>query len=132
MGGELVRFVEHDQVPAGSAELLLQVFVARHLIETNDEVINVFKWIAARGGGFQVFGEDAEFQAELLEHFLAPLIDQAARGDDDNAPGVGTHDEFSNVKPRHDGLARAGVVGQNKAQRLARQHGFVNSSDLVR
>jgi hypothetical protein len=132
VGGELVRFVEHDQVPSGSAELLLQFFVARHLVEANDEVVNVFKRIATWRGSFQVFGEDAEFQAELLEHFLAPLIDQAAGGDDDDTPGVGAHDEFTDIKPRHDGLARAGVVRQNKAQRLTRQHGFVNSGDLVR
>ena len=35
-------------------------------------------------------------------------------------------------QPRHDGLACAGVVGQQEAQRLARQHGFVDGRDLVR
>ncbi len=132
VGGELVRLVEHDEIPASGAELLLQVFVARHLVEPNDEVINVLKRIAARGGCFQVVCKDAEFQTELLEHFLAPLIDQAAGGDDDNAPCVGPHDEFADVKARHDGLARARVVSENKPQWLTRQHGFVNSGDLMR
>ena len=88
-GGELVRLVEHYEIPASGAELLLQFFVARHLVEANDKVIDVFKRITARGGCFQVFCKDAELQTELLEHFLAPLIDQAAGGDDDNAPCVG-------------------------------------------
>ena len=54
VGGELVRLVEDDQVPAGGAELLLQLLVARHLVEANDEVVEVLKGIAARRGGLQV------------------------------------------------------------------------------
>ena len=34
--GKLVRFVEHYEVPASSAEFLLQFFVPRHLVKTND------------------------------------------------------------------------------------------------
>jgi len=45
--------------------------------------------------------------------------------------GVGTHDEFADVKAGHDGLARAGVVRQDEPQRLARQHGFIDRRDLV-
>ena len=52
VGGELVGFVEYDQVPPGRAELLLQCLVACHLVQTNDEVVDVFKRITARRGGF--------------------------------------------------------------------------------
>ena len=132
VSSKLVRLVEHYEIPAGVAELLLQLFIARHLVEANDEVIDVFKRIAAWGGGLQVFCKDAKLQTELLEHFLTPLIDQAAGGDDDNASSVGAHDEFADVKARHDGLARARVISENKPQRLTRQHGFVNSGNLMR
>ncbi len=36
MGGEFVRFVAHDE-PTGTAEFLLQVFVAGRLVEPGDE-----------------------------------------------------------------------------------------------
>ena len=54
VGGELVRLVEHHEVPASGAELLLQFFVARHLVKANDEVVDVLERIAARGRGLQV------------------------------------------------------------------------------
>ncbi len=41
-------------------------------------------------------------------------------------------DQFLDQQAGHDGLAGAGVVGQQKAQRLARQHGLVDRGDLVR
>ena len=78
--------------------------------------------IAARRGGFQIFGENAKLQTELLEHFLAPLLDEAARGNDENAASVGAHDQFADVEARHDRLACARIVGEDEPQRLARQH----------
>ncbi|MEI7639390.1 MAG: hypothetical protein WCJ37_18900, partial [Syntrophus sp. (in: bacteria)] len=33
---------------------------------------------------------------------------------------------------RHDGFAGARIIGKEKAQRLTRQHGLINSRDLVR
>ena len=41
-------------------------------------------------------------------------------------------DQFLDEQPGHDRLAGAGVVGEQKAQGLARQHGFVDGGDLVR
>ena len=41
---------------------------------------------------------------------------------------VGQDDE----QPGHDRLAGAGIVGEQEAQRLPRQHGFVHRGDLVR
>ena len=77
-------------------------------------------------------GEDAELEPELLEQLVAPLLDQAAGRDDQDAAGVGPHDEFADVEAGHDGLAGAGVVGQDEPQRLARQHRLVDGGDLVR
>ena len=45
---------------------------------------------------------------------------------------VPASDEFLDEQARHDGLAGTGVVGEQKAQRLARQHGLVDGGDLVR
>ena len=47
-------------------------------------------------------------------------------------PQVAAGDELLDQQPRHDGLARAGVVGEQEAQRLTRQHRVVDAGDLVR
>ena len=90
MCGELVGFIEYDEVPAGGTELVLQVFVTRHLVKTHDEVIDVLKRIATWRSGFQVFAEDTELQAELLKHFIAPLLDwdQRTRSQQDITSGI--------------------------------------------
>ena len=132
MGGQFVGFVEYDQVPAGVAELLLQLKVAGHLVETNDEQVLVLEGVAAGGGLFERRRVDAELQAELLVELVAPLLDQAARRDNENAAGVRAHDEFADVEAGHDGLAGARVVGQDEPEWLARQHGLIDRGDLVR
>src|ERR1035441_3040023 len=63
MRREFVGLVEHDEVPAGGAKLILKLLVARHLVEPDDEMIEVFEGIAAGRDGLQVAGEDAEVQA---------------------------------------------------------------------
>ena len=115
---KLVRLVEHDKIPSGSTKLLLQLFVSGHLVKTHNKMINVFKRVSARGGRLQISGEDAEFEPELLEQLLTPLLNQAARCNDDNAPSIGTHDKLTDIKACHDGLASTGIVRKNKPQRL--------------
>jgi len=52
--------------------------------------------------------------------------------DDQTAPQITARDQFLDEQPRHDGLARAGIVSQQESQRLAGQHGFIDRRDLVR
>ena len=73
-----------------------------------------------------------KLQAEFLEKLVAPLLDQAAGRHDEDAVRIGAHDQLADVEPGHDRLACAGVIGQDEAQGLAREHGFIDSGDLVR
>ena len=68
------------------------------------------------------------FSAQLV----LPLLDQAARGDDQAALEVAADHQLLDEQPGHDGLAGAGIVGEQEAQRLARQHLAVDGRDLVR
>ena len=45
---------------------------------------------------------------------------------------VAARDQLLDEQAGHDGLAGAGVVGEQEAQRLARQHRLVDGRDLVR
>ena len=62
--------------------------------------------------------EDGETQAKLLEEFILPLVDQAAGSDNEDADGVGPHNQLADVKSGHNRFASAGVVGKYEPQRL--------------
>ena len=130
MGGELVGLVEDDQVPPGDTELRLRLLVPGHLVEPDDQLVVVLERLARRGL-LEERGIDAELQAELLEQLVPPLLDEAPRGNDKDAAGVGSQDELTDVEPGHDRLAGPGVVGQDEAERLAGEHRLVDGGDLV-
>ncbi len=129
--GELVSFVEDDQVPGATLELGLQVLVAGNLVQAEDELVVVLKGVAAWRGLLQHVREDPELQPEFLEEFIAPLLDQAARGNDEHAAGIGAHDQFADIQAGHDRLACARVIGQDVPQGLPWQHRFLHGRDLV-
>ena len=129
-----MRLVADDQVVAAvrCAELLLHVLVARQLIQARDGEV-VFQGPVARSGGFKLFvGQDLEGEMEEPTKLVLPLLGQAAGTDDEAAIQVAAREQLLDKETGHDGLARAGIVGKQEAQRLPWQHGFVDRSDLVR
>jgi hypothetical protein len=131
VGGELVGLVKDGEVPARRAEFVLELFVAGELVEPNDQPREVLERIAARRGLIEQRGIDVKLQPELLVKLIVPLLDQAARRDDHDAVRIRAHDELADVKAGHDGLACAGIIRQHEAQRLAREKGLINGSDLM-
>ena len=76
-------------------------------------------------------GHDLEVQPELLPQLVLPLLDQAARGDD-QAPGdVAAEHQLADQQARHDRLAGAGIVGEEEPQRLLLEEPVVDRVDLV-
>ena len=69
---------------------------------------------------------------EAPVQLVLPLLREAARADDQATLQVAAGDQLLHQEPRHDGLSRARVVGQQEAERLARQHGVVDTHDLMR
>jgi hypothetical protein len=53
---------------------------------------------------------------------LFPLLSKAPRAHDQTPLQIAAGDQLFNEQTRHDGLARAWVVRQQKSQWLARQH----------
>ncbi len=125
-------FIDHHQVPARQAQLLLEVFGAGQLIDAGDQQVMVVEGVSAARLFDLLSRKQRKRQAELLEHFVLPLLDQAAGGDDQHALGIRAHQQLADEEACHDGLASTGVVGQHVAQRLARQHRLVDRRDLVR
>ena len=72
-----------------------------------------------------------ELQAEFFKKLIAPLLNETAGRDDENATGVSPHNQLTDIETGHDGLAGTGVIRQHKAQWLAREHGLIDSGNLV-
>ncbi len=63
---------------------------------------------------------------------VLPLLGKAAGADHEAAPEIAAGDQLLDEQARHDRLARARVVSEQEAERLARQHGLIDGRDLVR
>ena len=130
--GHAVGLVADDEVPVrGGLELGLQVVRPRRHVEAEDQPAPLREGVAGDRVLDLVAGHEVEGQAELLGHLLLPLLDQAARGDDEAALEVAPDQQLLDKQPGHDRLAGAGVVGQQEAQRLPGQHLPVDGGDLV-
>ena len=133
LGGELVGLVEDDEVPVGGVvEDELEVLVAAELVQAGDQQVAVGERVARRRALDPIAGQEREVEVELLSQLRLPLLDERPRGDDEAAPQVAANDELADEEPGHDRLAGAGVIGQEEAERLARQHRLVDGGDLVR
>ena len=61
-----------------------------------------------------VAAEDLEAQAELLLQFVLPLVGEATGRDDEAALQVAAEQQLLDEQAGHDGLARAGIVGEQE------------------
>ena len=132
--GHLVRLVDDHHVPLGPGQVSQQRVVARDLVHPHDQArVLLERVLRRRRGRDQVVGQDVESQPELVVQLVLPLVHQPA-GDHDQAPlQVAAQREFLDEQARHDGLARARVVGQQEPQRLVlAQQVAIDRLDLVR
>ncbi len=77
-------------------------------------------------------GDDTELKAEESRQLVFPVADQPRRRDDQHPLDEPAGLAFPDVEARHDGLARTGVVGEQKPQRRLLEHVLVNRDPLVR
>ncbi len=75
--------------------------------------------------------EDLEGQPELQVQLVLPLVDKAARSDDQTSLDVFAQDELLDVEPGHYRLAGAGIVRQEEPERSAREQLAVDGPQLM-
>ena len=129
----LMGLVAHDEIPAAirSLQLLLNVFVARELIQPGNDEISLQEPVPCARGFELVIRQDVEGQLEPAVKLILPLLCETT-GTDDQAPlQITASDQLLNEQPRHDGLAGTRVIGEKKAKRLTGQHGFVDRGNLM-
>ena len=131
-GRQAVRLVADHEVPlAGGEELGLEVLVAAQHVEARDPEVGLIEGVADAARLDPVAGEDREVEVELLRQLVLPLLDQVAGRGHEAALEVAADQQLLDQQGRHDGLAGAGIVGEQEAQGLARQHLAVDRGDLV-
>ena len=126
-------FVADHEVPLGRGRnLRLQLVGPGHHVEPDDQPIALGERVAAERGLDLVARQDVEGEAEFLGHFVLPLLDQRARRDDEASLQVAPDQQLLDEQARHDRLAGARIVGEQEAQRLAREHLAIDRRDLMR
>ena len=130
---QLVRLVEHHQVIGRDVRIAecpehplghqgVQGYDNPIAIRT-DEGICAISTIRSR--------DDAALQSEQGAKLPLPIAHEPRRRDDQHPANPAPEQHLAHVEPGHDGLAGAGVVGKQKAQRLLRQHSLVDRNSLV-
>ena len=120
-GRHAVRLITDHQIPLARGEQLrLEVLVSAQHVETGDPEPGLIERIAAPARLDAIAGQDGEIEVELLGQLVLPLLDQVAGRHYEAALQVAADQQLLDQKPRHDGLAGAGIVGEQEAQGLAR------------
>ena len=132
-GAQLVGLVEHHQVvrgDLGGAEGRERAFV-REGVEGDDDPVATR---AGEGVGARPHvrsRHDAALQPEEGAELALPVADEAGRDHDQHPADAAAEQHLPHVEAGHDGLAGAGVVGEQEAQRLLLQHPLVDRDPLV-
>ena len=132
VGTHSVRFVAHHQVPfLGLLQSVLQLLVPRQHVHPGDQQRPLLKRVAQPGGVDHLAGEQLELQLELLLELVLPLLGERARRHDQAALQLAADQQLLDQQAGHDRLAGAGIIRQQEAHRLARQHVLIDRTDLV-
>ena len=138
---QLVGLVEDDEVVGGYAGLPHRVErpLAGQGVERHDDEValgsaeRVLRRRAIRAlAGRARAGRDTEPQPEQRTQLALPVADEPGRRHDEHAADSAAGQHLADVEAGHDRLAGSGVVGQQEAQRLLREHPLVDRDALVR
>ena len=75
--------------------------------------------------------EKVKLKSEFRRHFIVPLLTQTARGNNEYASGIGSHDQFTDKQTSHDGFTGTRIIGKDESQRLPGKHGFIDCGNLM-
>jgi hypothetical protein len=110
----------------------LDVFIATELVQPCYDEIVLKKPVSCSRCFKFVIRHDFERKLKAPVQLILPLFGQATRADDQATVQVAPSDKFLDQKASHDGLAGTGVVRQQEAQWLTRQHFLIDRSNLMR
>ena len=116
-GPQPVCLVRDHQIPPAAGELALQRVPARRGQRDQQH-----RPAAAAVRDPASSGDDGRRQAELALQLVAPLLDQAGRGEHERAFGQAPQPQLGQDQAGFDGLAQPDLVGQDRPAAHAAQH----------
>jgi hypothetical protein len=131
--GHAVGLVADHQIPFRcGGQLRFQFIRARRHVEPDDQPVALDERVAGDRGFDLIARQRVETQTEFLRKFVLPLLDEITGSDDQAAVEIAADQQLLDKQARHDGLAGAGVVGEQEAEWLSRQHLAIDRGDLLR
>ena len=114
-GGEFVGLVEDDQIVGRGSQIRGPHAVTPERVHTDDRqvVVGIIERVMIFGG--LGAGENAEAQAKEVAQFPLPVAHQPGWRNDQHPAHQPAQQHLANQQAGHDGLASAGVVGEQKA-----------------
>ena len=130
---QLVRFVKDRKIVGGGvgAAQPVEDALPGQGVQGDDRQVAAFATKRVAGPGVRA-ADDAERQLEQGAQLPLPIAHQAGRRHDEHPPDAAPAEHFPHRQAGHDGLAGAGVVGQQEADGVLRQNALVNGDALVR
>ena len=125
--------VEHHQVVRGDlgAAEGRERALGREGVEGDDDPVAARPGEGVRAAPRVRPGHDAALQPEEGAELALPVADETGRRDDQHPADAAAEQHLPHVEAGHDGLAGAGVVGEQEAQRLLLQHPLIDRDALV-
>ena len=130
--GHLVRFINNDQIPSAAQQAVLGILNSGDPRNRGDDLIPFLPRVHAVVGPKHVAADHLELLAKLFLHLPLPLERKTGGGDDERPLHEATNLQLLEQQARHDGLARAGIVGEEEANPRHREEVVVNGLKLVR
>ena len=128
---QVVRFVEHHQVPARRGEQAAHPGAPLQGIDAGDEPVVPGERVRLAVGDVALAAEHLELQVEDLVEFPVPVVDQSGRHHHQGAAQLAAAGQLAQQQRDLDGLAQPYFVGDQEAPRRGGRDP-VGQDDLVR
>ena len=126
-----VRLIHDDQIPMDLTQPG-EDLLALGQVEGGDDSVLLDPLVHAELVADVLTFEHEELRVELLLELALPLEGEVGRADDQDALGEAAQLELADEQARHDGLAGAGVVGQQEPHARELEQVVVDRLELMR
>jgi hypothetical protein len=114
---QVVRFVDHQQIPTGREQRVLGLLVVHQPFQCNQRELGVFERVGGIAFDEALFVEQCDLQVEAAAHFHQPLVLQVFRHQDQHAVGAAREQLAMDHQTGFDGFAQAHFVSQQNPWR---------------
>ncbi|MNM84758.1 hypothetical protein D3C81_968560 [compost metagenome] len=112
MPDQVVRLVDHQQVPAGGKQRVLGLLVFCQPFQGDQRQLGILEGVAGVAFDKALDIEQGDLKVEAPAHFHQPLVLQVLRDQDQHAAGAARQQLAMDDQACFDGLAQAHFVGQ--------------------